>query len=98
MEIHERGIQDGMLMTACSTVEDLLEDVQFRAREFWQPRADANGESGLLLPGPYARFSETPLRPPARAPRLGEHNQWIYQGELGLSVDELILLRAVEAI
>lgn len=98
MEVHERGIDGGMLMTACFTVQDLLEDVQLRAREFWRPIAGDNGEDGPRLPGPYARFSETPLRAPARAPRLGEHNQSIYQEELGLSLEEMILLRAVEAI
>lgn len=97
MEVHERGISDGILATACYTVEDLVDDIQLKARGYWQPVTDGNGLKAFL-PGPYAQLSATPLRSPAPAPKLGEHNQKIYREELGLSVDELVLLRAVEAI
>ena len=37
----------------------------------------------LTMPGPFAKMSETPIGPTARAPRLGEHNDEIYGGLLG---------------
>ena len=42
--------------------------------------------------GPAFGMSETPLRT-ERAPLLGEHNQEIYCGRLGLKAQELSALR-----
>ena len=46
------------------------------------------------MQGVYPRFSETPGDVPRGAPRLGEHNEEIYQGLLGLSPGELEALRS----
>ena len=43
--------------------------------------------------GPVPRMDRTPPRIPRGAPRLGEHNDDIYGGLLGLSPDEMLALR-----
>ena len=48
----------------------------------------------VRMQGVYPRFSETPGDVPRGAPRLGEHNEEIYQGLLGLSPGELEALRS----
>ena len=54
---------------------DLLADEHLRARDFWRPELDADGEpTGLELPGPAAKLSESPLEIGPMAPRLGEAN------------------------
>jgi crotonobetainyl-CoA:carnitine CoA-transferase CaiB-like acyl-CoA transferase len=46
----------------------------------------------LTYPGAPYRFSQTPWAMRRPAPRLGEHNEEIYGGRLGVSRAELLLL------
>ncbi len=46
----------------------------------------------VRMQGVYPRFSRTPGAVPRGAPRLGEHNEAVYRGLLGLAADELAAL------
>jgi crotonobetainyl-CoA:carnitine CoA-transferase CaiB-like acyl-CoA transferase len=74
-----------------NNMEDLLNDSQYIARNFWT-KID-HPEAGKH-PYPQAPFkmSETPAKI-KRAPLLGEHNEEIYCGELGISKEEVEKLR-----
>ncbi|HEX7228473.1 MAG TPA: CoA transferase, partial [Candidatus Binatia bacterium] len=48
--------------------------------------------------GPVPRLSESAGRISCTAPLLGQHNQEIFCGELGMSNDDLVALRASEVI
>ena len=74
-----------------NNMEDLLSDPQYNARNFWT-QID-HPEAGKH-PYPQAPFkmSETPAKI-KRAPLLGEHNEEIYCGELGISKEEVEKLR-----
>ena len=74
------------------TVRDLLEAPQLRARGFFQ-EVDHPAAGRRTYPGPPCRLQAMPWQA-ARAPLLGEHNEEIYCEELGLSREELIILRA----
>ena len=91
-EIMERAQAARVLATAVNTPEDVLKDPHFRARAFFVdvPHPDAGH---VLQPGAPFRMSETPWRIRCCAPRLGQHNEEIYGGMLGLSQDELSVLR-----
>lgn len=70
---------------------DVLEDPQFLARNyFWESSHPAAGTL-KHLGGPFV-MSETPWRQ-GLAPLLGEHNWEIYGGRLGLSREQLAILR-----
>jgi len=74
------------------TVQDLLEAPQLRARGFFQ-QIGHPAAGRQTYPGPPFRPEAMPWQA-ARAPLLGEHNEEIYCEELGLSRQELALLRA----
>ncbi|MBW2091105.1 MAG: CoA transferase [Deltaproteobacteria bacterium] len=72
-------------------VADLLEDEQYKARDYWVT-LDHPETGSQPYAGPPFKMSETPLQY-ERAPLLGEHNQEIYQQRLGLSREDLDRLR-----
>jgi crotonobetainyl-CoA:carnitine CoA-transferase CaiB-like acyl-CoA transferase len=71
----------------CNSAEDLLKDPGYEAREFWE-EIDHPAVGKLTYPGQPVRMSETGWQA-GRAPMLGEHNEQIYQEELGYSSQEL---------
>jgi len=73
-------------------IPDLLEAPQLRARGFFQ-EIDHPIAGRQTYPGPPCPLEAMPWQA-ARAPLLGEHNEEIYCGELGLRREELVILRA----
>ncbi len=75
------------------TAEEILADKQLREREYF---VDVEHPVAGTLPHPGAPFimSETPFSIRRPAPLLGEHNEEVYCGELGLTKDELLSLHA----
>jgi len=78
------------------TVQDLLEAPQLWARGFFQ-EIDHPAAGRQTYPGAPFRPEAMPWLA-ARASLLGEHNEEIYCGELELSREELVILRASRVI
>lgn len=78
-------------------MSDIYEDEQFQARddiiEIDDPDVGTIKTFGLV-----PKFSRTPGEVEFLGPRHGEHNEEIYQGELGMSDSELSALEAEEII
>ncbi len=85
--LQEVRVQAGV----CNSVEDLLKDPGHEARKFWV-EIDHPEAGKLKYPGEPVHMSETEWQA-NRAPMLGEHNNQIYQEELGYSSRELTQLR-----
>jgi crotonobetainyl-CoA:carnitine CoA-transferase CaiB-like acyl-CoA transferase len=77
-ELFELSLKRGLLIVPVSTTEDLVNSEQLAARDFWIPVPRADG-SPIAMPGPFARFSATPIRYRRPAPRLGEHTEEVLQ-------------------
>jgi crotonobetainyl-CoA:carnitine CoA-transferase CaiB-like acyl-CoA transferase len=91
-EIMERAQAARVLATAVNTPEDVLKDRHFRAREFFV-EVDHPNAGCVMQPGPPFRMAESPWHIRRCAPCLGQHNEEIYGGMLGLSREELMVLR-----
>src|SRR5919109_392070 len=91
-EIMEQAQAARVLATAVNTPGNVLEDRHFRAREFFV-EVDHPEAGGVTQPGPPFRMAETPWCIRRCAPRLGQHNEEVYGGMLGLSREELTVLR-----
>ncbi|MDD3461328.1 MAG: CaiB/BaiF CoA-transferase family protein [Mesotoga sp.] len=70
-----------------NNVADLFEDEQIKAREMIVEVTHRNGT--VKMPGVPIKFSETPASISGPAPLLGEHNEEIYSGMLGISLEEI---------
>ncbi len=81
-ECYEQGQARRLLIGAVSTPQDLLESVQFNARDWFVTLPHA-GEA-VRYPGPPYRLSETPVRYRRPAPAIGEHNLEVWVGEAGI--------------
>jgi crotonobetainyl-CoA:carnitine CoA-transferase CaiB-like acyl-CoA transferase len=74
-----------------NTMKDVVEDTHLRDRQYFVT-VERNDTGPLTHPGAPYRLSQTPWAMRRPAPRLGEHNEEIYGGWLGVSREELLLL------
>jgi crotonobetainyl-CoA:carnitine CoA-transferase CaiB-like acyl-CoA transferase len=87
----------GVPATKVNTIADIVSDPHFIDRQ--QVLTVESAEFGpLLQPGIVPRLSETPGRVTGRAPLLGEHNDEVYLGLLGLDRAEFEAHRAAGVI
>jgi crotonobetainyl-CoA:carnitine CoA-transferase CaiB-like acyl-CoA transferase len=62
-----------LLLAPVSTMTDMVESAQFAARDFFT--VPPGEPDGLRYPGPFARFSRTPIRYERAAPVLDAHRK-----------------------
>ena len=91
-ELFALAMERGFLMTPVTTVEEVVESPQLRARGYWQLVEHPELGRSFDYPGPFAKFSATPIAYRRRPPTVGEHNREILGGELGLSDQRLTQL------
>jgi crotonobetainyl-CoA:carnitine CoA-transferase CaiB-like acyl-CoA transferase len=84
-ELLELAIERCYLITPVSTIEDVVESPQLQARGYFQRLDHPELGRSFTYPGPFARFSDSPIRYRRRPPLVGEHNAAIYREELGMS-------------
>jgi crotonobetainyl-CoA:carnitine CoA-transferase CaiB-like acyl-CoA transferase len=90
-EIFEQAQELRMPFGYAQTIDELLEDVQLQAREFFV-KAEHPVMGDVTYPGPLFRMGETPWKV-GRAPLLGEHNKEFYCQRLGYTREDLVKLR-----
>jgi crotonobetainyl-CoA:carnitine CoA-transferase CaiB-like acyl-CoA transferase len=83
-EAQEQRIPTGPV----NTLRDVVEDPHLRDRGFFVT-VDREDTGALAHPGAPYRLSKTPWAIRRPAPHLGEHNEEIYSGRLGVSHEEL---------
>ena len=92
-EIYRRANKEGVLLCPQSSCKDILENTQLQSRDFWVKVEHPELGASINYPGPFLKATRTPPAIRQRAPLVGEHNDQIYRGELGLSEKELGTLR-----
>ena len=91
-EFFKEVVKREMLGYPVASVKEIFEDPQHAARDFWQEIDHPELGCSITYPGGFAKFSAGACRIWRRAPRIGEHNEEVYGGELGMAkheVDEL---------
>ncbi len=94
----EGSIKRGILLAPVNNTKDISEDLQLEARVYWRELEHPELNDTLTYCGPFISMSETPIEYQRRAPLIGEHNNEIYVGELGISEEKLNLLKDKRAI
>jgi formyl-CoA transferase len=75
-----------------NSVPEMVFDPQVRARDML-PEIDFPGVGPVPMPGVVPKLSASPGAIRHRAPLVGEHNEEVYCGLLGLAPTELAVLR-----
>lgn len=97
-EIYEKARERGMIIYPVSTTQDLAQNAQLKARDFYvEVEHPELGETVTYVGSPY-KMTAAPWRISRRAPLIGEHNREIYEGELGLSPEDTRLLKEAGVI
>jgi crotonobetainyl-CoA:carnitine CoA-transferase CaiB-like acyl-CoA transferase len=88
-ELFDIARENTLLIAPVATIDEVLDNPQFKEREYWQPVEHPELGRPVHYPGPFARFGAHPIAYRRRPPRIGEHNREVYVGELGLSERQL---------
>ena len=97
-ELFQEALSREVLLVPVNTAEDIIEDPHLKARDFWVNVSYPEMNTSLDHTGSPFKLSEFPYTIHRRAPLIGEHNREIFNGELGLSDNELLSLKKVGAI
>jgi len=84
-DLYRRANQEGVLLCPQSSCKDILENTQLQSRDFWVNVEHPELGDTMPYPGAFLKASRTPPVIRQRAPLIGEHNEEVYKGELGLS-------------
>jgi crotonobetainyl-CoA:carnitine CoA-transferase CaiB-like acyl-CoA transferase len=91
-ELFQAALERGLLVAPINTIAEVSGSEQLASREYWRILQHNEHGVGVRYPGPFARFTATPIEYRRRSPLVGEHNREVYVDELGLSEEELARL------
>lgn len=97
-ELFDGAEKFNIILYPVSTPEDMLKSPQLAARKYWVEVEHPELGRTITYPGAFSNASETPPRILCRAPLIGEHNQEIYEKELGFSQEQLLSLKQARII
>ena len=98
VEAYEGGQELNFPWGAIRTMGEIVGDPHLEDREFFVPVEHPELGREFTYPGPAAIYNSSPWRISRRAPLIGEHNEEILGGELGLSKSGLEALKKSGAI
>ena len=97
-QLFEGAFKRGIMLQPMNTPKEIMEHPQLEARSYWVKMDYPHLGLTITYPGRCCLASEAPPKLWRRAPLIGEHNQEIYQKELGFSNEELIILKQAGVI
>jgi crotonobetainyl-CoA:carnitine CoA-transferase CaiB-like acyl-CoA transferase len=97
-ELWEGAQKRGVQLYPLLTPSDMLEFEQLSIRNYWEEVEHPELNATITYPGAFVKMTEAPCRIRRRAPLIGEHNEEIYIKELGLSTEELMVLKQAKVI
>ena len=79
-------------------MKDVFASPQLEARQFWIEMEHPELGETITYPGAFLQLSECPLQISRRAPLIGEHNDDIYEKELGFTKEKIAMLKNSKVI
>jgi crotonobetainyl-CoA:carnitine CoA-transferase CaiB-like acyl-CoA transferase len=76
-ELLQLAVERNLLMAPVATIDEVLASEQLAAREYFREHAHPGRATPLRYPGPFARFSRSPIVYARSAPGVDEHGSEI---------------------
>jgi crotonobetainyl-CoA:carnitine CoA-transferase CaiB-like acyl-CoA transferase len=92
-ELLEEALKRSILLAPIQNIGEVINSEQLKERRFWVNVDHPYLGISIQFPGFPINISSMNYRPKRPAPLIGEHNEEIYIGEIGLSKKELIELK-----
>ncbi len=92
--LYEEAVKRGIVLFPVSTPKDILSSSQLLSRDYVESVQHPELDKRLAYPGSFMKSTLGKCELRRRAPLIGEHNEEIYCGELGLSLQQLSVLKA----
>jgi crotonobetainyl-CoA:carnitine CoA-transferase CaiB-like acyl-CoA transferase len=92
-ELYEGAIKRGIQIVPALTAKETKEFPQLAARGYWVEIEHPELKTAIAYPGGFIKSTEIACGIRHRAPLIGEHNEEIYKKDLGLSGEDLIILK-----
>ena len=96
-ELYDGALQKQLLLAPAATIKDIAESPQLQALDYWKSVEEPALGGSLNYPT-FMQTSETSAEVRSHTPSIGEHNREIYFDELGLSEEQVIVLKEVGVI
>ncbi|MBM4462473.1 MAG: CoA transferase [Chloroflexi bacterium] len=93
-ELMEGAVQRGIMLAPCNTIDDLINSPHLHERNYWEAVEHPELGESITYHGAPIKISDAPWRISRRAPLIGEHNREIFESELGLSLEQMGVLKA----
>ena len=90
-ELLEAAMKRRLLLAPMSTVQDVVGSDQFTSREYFVHPVGAGRSAQISYPGPFVKFSKSPMRHRRRPPMIGEHT-----AEILVELDKVEKPRSLE--
>jgi benzylsuccinate CoA-transferase BbsE subunit len=97
-EIYRRALTQRIQLYPLSTTADFLADEQLKGRAYWVQLDHPELGTSITYPGAFAKSTLMPAKVSRRAPLIGEHNEDVYKKELGMSKQDLLVLKEAGVI
>lgn len=97
-ELFNDALERGILLAPITTMKDVVESPQLEARGFWEEIEHIELCDTITYPGYPIKMSENLYRVQRRAPLIGEHNEEVYEREMGFSKEQLAFLKNRDVI
>jgi crotonobetainyl-CoA:carnitine CoA-transferase CaiB-like acyl-CoA transferase len=91
-EVYRRGQAIDMPWAPVRRPEENLDDPHWEDRSFWVEAIVPGYDRPVRYPRAGYRFTKSAIEFRRCAPLLGEHNREVFEGELGLGVEETATL------
>lgn len=89
-ELFREAVKRKMTLYPVRNAQEITEEPQLEVRGFWEDIEHPELGTRIPYPNTPAIFSEPLRTKKMRAPLVGEHNDEIYMGELGLSKEDMV--------